>query len=183
MRLLTQIETKHNAGIPLTKEEVKFLWEIDTPITGFGYKKDPRIDSIRSFRKFDLIELYNLKYKPEEITITKKEFIAAKGTSKFHFGNLDLKHLTTTEGLNLPDYITGDLILSSLTNAQGLKLPNYIGGNLNLRRLTNAQGLEFPNFIGGALYLVNLTTTKGLKLPKSFPKERLYIPLQKSLWW
>jgi hypothetical protein len=190
MRLLTQIETKHNAGIPLTKEEVKFLWEIDNHITGFGYTRDPRISSIRSSRKFDLMELYDLK--PEEITFTEKEFFAAKGTSKLHFGylklsesqarelkslhrlqgNLDLSDLKTAKGLKLPDSISGDLNLSGLTTAEGLKLPKSIGRNLFLDALRSAKGLKLPDSIKN-LHLRGLTSAKGLKLPDSFPRERL----------
>ncbi|MCK6598585.1 MAG: hypothetical protein L6Q37_09500, partial [Bdellovibrionaceae bacterium] len=72
MKLLTQIETKQNAKISLEKEELKFLWELENTIEGFGYDKDPRIEQIRSQRDFksDVIEVYGNKYTREEITTT-----------------------------------------------------------------------------------------------------------------
>ena len=41
-----------------------------------------------------------------------------------HEGGLDLSHLTSPEGLELPDEVTGHLNLSGLTSAEGLKLPD-----------------------------------------------------------
>lgn len=43
MQRLTQIEAKTKKKEPLTKEDLTFLYEIDSPIEGFGYRKDPRI--------------------------------------------------------------------------------------------------------------------------------------------
>lgn len=47
---LTAIDKKMVTGTPLTNAELTFLWEIDRPIKYFGYKKDPRIEEIRSQR-------------------------------------------------------------------------------------------------------------------------------------
>lgn len=51
MKHLTAIERKHQAEEPLTKDDVSLLYEINAPIEGFGYEKDPRIAEIRSHRK------------------------------------------------------------------------------------------------------------------------------------
>lgn len=50
MKVLTKIERKMDAGEPLGKDELKFLYEIDSKIEGFGYSKDPRIEELRSRR-------------------------------------------------------------------------------------------------------------------------------------
>ena len=42
MKLLTLIDKKVNNNIELNVDELKFLYEIDSKITGFGYRKDPR---------------------------------------------------------------------------------------------------------------------------------------------
>ena len=46
MKFLTVIDKKVKAKEPLTKNEIIFLYEIDSPIEGFGYnnEKDPRIE-------------------------------------------------------------------------------------------------------------------------------------------
>ena len=40
-----------------------------------------------------------------------------------HEGNLDLSHVTSPEGLELPDKVTGSFNLSGLESAEGLTLP------------------------------------------------------------
>lgn len=47
MQLLTLIDKKVNKNIELSLDELKFLYEIDNEIDGFGYKKDPRIQEIK----------------------------------------------------------------------------------------------------------------------------------------
>lgn len=50
MKKLTEIYNKFDKNENLTKEDLKFLYEIDDNIEGFGYKKDPRIAEIRKTR-------------------------------------------------------------------------------------------------------------------------------------
>lgn len=50
MKLLTEIEQKTAVGTSLTKDETVFLYELNTPIEGFGYARDPRIQEIRAKR-------------------------------------------------------------------------------------------------------------------------------------
>ena len=49
-----------------------------------------------------------------------------------HEGDLGLSHLTTAEGLKLPEHVGGHLNLSGLTTAEGLKLPLHVGGDIHL---------------------------------------------------
>lgn len=46
MKLLTLIDKKVNKNIELNLDELKFLYEMDNEIEGFGYEKDPRIQEI-----------------------------------------------------------------------------------------------------------------------------------------
>jgi len=50
MKWLTAIEKKTKQGEKLIKEDLIFLYEIDSPIKGFGYQKDPRIEELRKDR-------------------------------------------------------------------------------------------------------------------------------------
>lgn len=52
MRTLTHIEEylRANPSSPLTKQQVRFLYELGNPIEGFGYERDPRIDEIKERR-------------------------------------------------------------------------------------------------------------------------------------
>jgi len=164
MKLLTEIERKHKNNEELSTEELRFLYEIDNRISGFGYVKDPRIAEIRNQRsKYrDCATIYNCK--EEEIglcidDLTKK--------LKVYCGNLDLSGLTTAEGLKLPETMNGSLYLESLTTAEGLKLPETMNGYLYLNGLTTAEGLKLPETMNGYLHLGSLTTAEGLKLPET----------------
>ncbi len=50
MRQLTEAENKTKKSEPLTKDDLTFLYEINFPIEGFGYRKDPRIAELRQGR-------------------------------------------------------------------------------------------------------------------------------------
>ena len=82
----------------LTKEELKFLYEIDSKIIGFGYKKDPRIAEIKIKRVYenDLRQVFD-------------------GSIKEIKGNLNLSCLIDAEGLVLPEILDGHLCFFSLT--------------------------------------------------------------------
>jgi hypothetical protein len=63
MRLLTIIEKKMGQKRALNKEELEFLYEINSPIEGFGYRKDPRIADLidQRNRDLDLTVIFNCK--------------------------------------------------------------------------------------------------------------------------
>ncbi len=165
MKLLTQIELKHNSKIQLTKEDLLFLYEVNEDIAGFGYRRDPRISKIKSERdmKSDIIFAYDNKYTRDQITTTMDEFNSGK--SKIHLGDLFFNELTTSQGLKLPDIVIGSLELRSLTTAQGLKLPRTVIGHLLLGKLTSAKDLKLPYTVNGSLDLDSLTSVHGLTLP------------------
>lgn len=182
MKRLTVIEEKMTRHQELTVSELRFLYEMDGPIEGFGYQADPRIAKIKSERNFraDLIVSKGLKLKPEEISTTMEELLS--GTSKYHVGDIYI-NLKPGETLKLPDIVEGavrvdvesgrNLILprvaketnlASLRSLDGLKLPEVTGG-LNLPRLESAEGLVMPEHVNGHLIL-GIKSTDGLVLPK-----------------
>ncbi len=164
-RLLTELERKHKDGEQLTKEDLVFLYEVDSKIQGFGWKEEPRIDEIIKGRdaKEDLSLAMGIP--KEKISTTKEE--ALSGDILYHYGDLDLNDLTTVEELKLPKIVSGELWLDNLTTAERLVLPESVGGGLYMQRLTTAKGVKFPESVGGDLWLARLTTTEGLVLPKS----------------
>ena len=165
MEKLTKIYNEYKDR-ELEIDELRFLYEIDSKIEGFGYSKDPRIKEILENRNFkeDLAKVFNCS--PNEISNNKRDVLNGKNVVCF-YGFLDLGSLTTAEGLKLPEYIGGDLGLDSLTTAEGLKLPEHIGRSLDLDSLTIAEGLKLPEYIGGYLWLSSLTTAEGLVLPNN----------------
>lgn len=152
MQYLTTIDNKVKKEYELTSEELKFLYELDYQIEGFGYSKDPRIEEIRSKR--NIIDDLN------------KVFASVTSIK----GDLDLRSLTSAEGLTLPENIGGSL------NLNGLILPQNVGRHFILPSLTSVEGLTLPQSIGGDLDLSRLSSAKDLKLPQGFPLEKLIVP-------
>ena len=149
MELLTLIDKKTSYGQELSVDEIRFLYEMDSEILGFGYKEDPRIYEIR--QKRNKVKDYNLVFKYN------KEFN----------GNLNLADFTSVEGLDLAGVnIRGDLVLSGLTRTKGLNLSEVnIGGDLDLSGLTKAKVLDLSGAnIGGHLFLYSLTSVECLDL-------------------
>ncbi len=165
MKRVTEIDERIMHGGRLLKDELRFLYEIDRNIEGFGYARDPRIETILKGRdkRDDLAMVFDCT--KDQISITEEE--ALRGNIRYHYGDLDLYRLTSAEGLTLPESIGGYLSLYSLTSADGLTLPGSVGGNLNLASLTSAKGLTLPGSVGGDLNLYSLTSAKGLTLPGS----------------
>ena len=166
MKLLTLIDKKVNDNIDLTLEELKFLYEIDGQIIGFGYGKDPRIEEIKRKRneRRDYSLIFNVK--EEEVALSQKEWLNNPKKFKALPGNIDLGSLTSADGLVLPQHVGGNIFLSSLASADGLVLPESIGGGIDLRSLTSADGLVLPESIGGGMDLRHLTSADGLVLPQ-----------------
>ena len=174
MKFLTLIEEKQKNNLELSLDDLKFLYEVDSKIEGFGYQDDPRIEEIISKRdkRKDVAFVYGIN--EDEVALSQTEWEANKKKIKVYCGNLDLSYLTSAEGLKLPDIIDGYLDLSKLTSAEGLKLPDTIDGYLDLSKLTSAEGLKLPNTINGSLDLDSLTSVKGLVLPNTI-KGYLYL--------
>ena len=137
MKRLTEIDNRAKQGQELTKDDLRFLYELDNPIKGFGYQQDPRIKELIKGRDIKQDLSFVLNISPNQISLTKEE--ALKGGIIYHYGYLDLRSLTSADGLKLPESIGGDLYLESLTSADDLKLPESIGGDLYLESLTSAE--------------------------------------------
>ena len=167
MKRLTLIEEKQKNNQELTLDDLKFLYEVDSRIEGFGYQKDPRIKEIISKRdkRKDIVFAYGVN--EDEIAFSKEEWEENKDRIKVYYGNLDLSNLTSAEGLVLPDIINGSLDLRGLTTAKGLVLPDTINGDLDLRGLTSVEGLILPTTVNGNLDLPRLTNAEGLVLPNT----------------
>lgn len=199
MKLLTLIDKKVNNNIELNLGELKFLYEIDDKISGFGFMEDPRIKEIKSKRniKRDYSIIFNIK--EEDVALSQEEWKKNPNKFKVLVGNLDLSHYNSLDNIVLPKYISGNLNLSSLSNANGIIFPQQVGGNLelssltsaegvvlpirvngdlNLNRLTTANGLVLPQYIGGRLIAFDLRTIEGLKLPYGFDLKKFYYILR-----
>jgi hypothetical protein len=165
MKRLTEIDTRNTAGGEPTKDDLRFLYEIDSRIQGFGYGEDSRIKEIIDKRDVRADISFVTGFSKEQISTTKEEVL--KGGIKHHYGDLRLNQLKYPDGLVLPETVGGDLYLDSLTSADGLVLPKTIGGDLRLNQLKYPDGLALPKTVGGDLGLDSLTSADGLVLPET----------------
>jgi hypothetical protein len=155
-----------------TPDELRFLYEVDGGIEGFGYKKDPRIEELLEGRDARQDLATALGCRPDQISFTKGE--ALSGDIVYHRGEFDFDWFTFAGGINLPQIINGDFYLGKRTSAEGINLPQIINGDLHLGRLTSAEGLNLPQTINGSLFLDGLTSDQGLNLPRLI-KEALFL--------
>ena len=164
MSLLTKIDNKVNNNIELSLSELRFLYELDNEIEGFGFRRDPRIDEIKSNRNpyKDFSLLFNCMEDDIGVEVNEDDY----SKCKIWVGNLELDNLESAEGLVLPEVVYGNLELDNLESAEGLVLPEMVSGYLDLFGLESAEGLVFPKVIGGDLNLYSLQSAEGLVLPE-----------------
>lgn len=67
MKTLTGIDNKVKQGQELNKDELTFLYELNSPIEGFGYQRDPRIEELRKGRNTEEDMLTIFECTPEQI--------------------------------------------------------------------------------------------------------------------
>lgn len=164
MKRLTEIEEKNNYKQELTKDDLRFLYQIDSTIDGFGHHEDPRIKELIDKREIKSDLSIATGFSENEISINTKEFLNGSDI-KYHYGNLDLQHLYSGENLKLPETVSGKLDLGKLIRLDGLKLPKKVG-SLYLSNLTSPLELKLPETISGNLYLGGLKSVEGLKFPR-----------------
>ena len=160
MKLLTEIDNKVNKNIELNKEDLRFLYEIDSKIEGFGYDNDPRIKEIRDKRnnKKDLAFVFGCK---EENIGTKLSDFESNDIICF-YGDLKFTGANLTDNFRNLQYIIGDAYFNNLISARGLEKLQNIGGDGNFRSLTNSEGLENLQNIDGDAEFNNLISAEGL---------------------
>ena len=74
MKKLTEIDNKAKENKPLTKDDLIFLYEINAPIEGFGYQRDPRIEEIIQTRNPKEDAPTVLECEPKEIVYNEEDY-------------------------------------------------------------------------------------------------------------
>ncbi|MFH1547274.1 MAG: hypothetical protein ABIC57_02200 [bacterium] len=160
MKWLTDIEAKITSGTDLTLADLRFLYEIDYEITGFGYSKDPRVNEVHLTRdqELDYSKIFNCQ--PDQISVSCRDLNKNTLVLATDISSKDIDHYNWKELPGGLIHIRGYL---NLDNSQIKKLPEgltSIGGNLYL---DNSQITKLPEeltSIGGNLYLYNSQITK-----------------------
>ena len=110
MKKLTSIYNKQQTGEELSREDLRFLYELDGPIEGFGYERDPRIEELleKRNRADDLKEIFCYGTTPPLLW-----YDAAAGEWPDNTALL-LGNLTITNETSLPEhlsYIDGHVVI------------------------------------------------------------------------
>lgn len=168
MARVTEIVKRTEKSGDLNTEDLRFLYELDGKIEGFGYQRDLRLDELLKNRdtKEDLVSLFNCRF--DQIAKTYDE--ALSGDIVYYGGTIGLSGRISAEGLTFPKQIGGHLYLNGLTSTEGLILPEYIGGRLGLDGLRSAKGLVLPAYIGGHLALESLSLVDKEMLREKYPQ-------------
>lgn len=176
MRLLTEIDEKTENGIELTKDELKFLYELDNKIDGFGFKKDPRIEEIKSKRnkKKDTADIYGVK--ENQVATSLEDF--ESNDIVVYLGKLEIKDEKVPSSFKNLKVITGTAGFSSLKDATGLNSLQIIRGDASFSSLEDATDLSSLQIIRGDAYFESLEDSTGLSSLKSIGANAMFPSLE-----
>lgn len=103
MRILTSLERKKEKEEPFTKDDLVFIYEINSTIEGFGYEEDPRIAELRKDRNVeeDMLTIFDvtrdqIAHVPSEITENTKVYVGQLEPGIFQKLPETLEHVYTS---------------------------------------------------------------------------------------
>ena len=178
LKKLTAIEEKNNKGIPLSTEDLMFLYEVNEKILSFTDEKDYRIDKILNQRnaKEDLSKVFNCNI--DEIGTNKEELTSKKVkvyygdidytnddniiVPKVVLGNIYLNESIEIKGFDNLEIVSGSLLGENLITADNLISLRQVNNSINFPNLKNAKGLENLQKVGKTVVLSSLNSLEGL---------------------
>lgn len=166
-RHLELLVHKDNAKEPFSKEDLRFLYEIDSSMTCFR-DDQTHFDWTRYFRrgrniKKDIAEVLGIQEK--EVGISGEDPWSEE--YKIYTERIHGDQVTNIEYGALPEVVCDDVYLWNLKSVGTLILPRRINGDLSLLRLANIKGVIFPEYVGGSIKLSrDVTLEEQLMLPK-----------------
>jgi hypothetical protein len=156
MKRLTAIEKKTKKGEILTRDDLIFLYEINSPIEGFGYHDDPRIKELRDQRNPKADAPIVFECQPDQIA-SKREDV--NENTKAYIGKLEsgifdvikkynIEHLYTSfpegkirhENIEIGGY-TSEALEKKLRE-KGIKISDYAEYMLRSKEFTTLKNQE-----------------------------------------
>ncbi len=145
----------------LTREELRFLYEIDESIESFNMSgRDSRIFQIlktRNKRK-DLATIFACK--ENQISLNMGE--ALNGDIVCHYGDILIVNKTDIKDLPFPKNIIGSLNIPSAVLVEDCQFPEYVKRNVFLPRAAYLRNVVFPQRVGGSEILSNVQVAKNV---------------------
>jgi len=163
---LVGLLSKKAERVPFTKEDLRFLYEIDRRILVDGEDMERAIGTLRDGRnaRADLVTATGLR--PNEISLTEEEVF--KGGSKFHFGNIYLADVKLPQDFHLPEQVRGSIQIGDVEDDQEVTFPKKVIGDLLIERVESMIGRDLPQYLEGTLYIGGLKQAGDLHLPAVF---------------
>ena len=103
MKILTALDQKREQEEPFTKDDLVFLYEINSSIEGFGYQTDPRIAELRKGRNTeeDMLVIFEctkeeIAHVPSQITKDTKAYVGQLEPGIFQKLPDNLEHVYTS---------------------------------------------------------------------------------------
>mgnify|MGYP001325852764 CR=1 FL=1 len=147
MRLLTALEQKKESDESFTKEDLVFLYEINSTIEGFGYQRDPRVEELRRERNAeeDMLVIFEctkeqIAHVPSEINENTKAYVGQLEPGIFQKLPETLEHVYTSfpekpirrENVEIGGKSAEQLILEM--EEAGINISNYAKSMLQNKR-------------------------------------------------
>lgn len=166
MDKLTEIYKKQENNIDLSTEELRFLYEIDEYIIGFGQIHDLRIEEIKEKRDTykDLSRIFNYDVKAIEdnyICNLKNGIIMKPDDPLFPKVIVDrLPFMDNIDNMVFPDILIGSMHFGGVQSVRNTKFPKRLNsgkygkgtGGLNIGYMRSTfENVQFPDEICGSL--------------------------------
>ena len=148
MEKLTKIYNSYQCR-ELSLDELKFLYETESDIKAFGYRRDIRIDEILNTRDYkkDLSRVYNCN----EDEISKNVNDIANGKKiKVFLGDLDFEYENNNYNQNVID----------------LTFPEIVFGEVRIHNFDHLENVTLPRTFKSRLALYNIRKVKNIKMPE-----------------
>ena len=160
MKLLTSLEHKTKTGQPLTRDDLLFLYEINSKIEGFGYQDDPRVNELRQGRNAeeDMLVIFDatreqIAHVPSQINENTKAYIGQLEPGIFQRLPENLEHVYTSfpdkkirrENVEIGGKSAEQLISEMI--AAGIKISDYAKSMLKNREFMSGKDSEEATLI------------------------------------
>ena len=127
MKMVELIYKKAKENISLDEEELRFIYQVDSPIYSFGYIDNPKIHEILSTRNYkdDLSKIFNLdkKYIKDNVNEVNDDTV-------IFIGELNIDEIEETSKLNSIKYVFGNI--NSRRKKVDFEELELVVGSLNL---------------------------------------------------
>ena len=178
IKKLTKIAEKDKKGIPLSTDDLIFIYEINGIVENFTFGKDYRIKQIIQKRniKEDLSKIFNCS--PEKICIKQNELIKDNNYYIYYgdiyyqneeitvpqivIGNISLENNKEIKGFEKLEIVTGSIKGEELQKAENFKNLKEVIMSIEMPNLKDARGFEKLERGGKTLNLLNLENLNGL---------------------